>query len=398
MSLRQRRAFTLIELLVVIAIIALLMALLLPAIQKVREAANRMLCGSNLRQIAIAAHNYHNDYNRLPPGYYGPLNNQSSISATNAQGVGSLVVLLPYLEGDNIFKQLYDAGDASLGGSPVSTTTPMLLGIGQASRLWALNNNNLTLAATKIKMFICPSDDVFGELVGIGISGHMYNTGASPTASARYGLEISASSLQYASYPPLLTGGPFYPFAKDFGRSSYVGCAGMGGKGNQTGVLTPLLPANQNATTYVGIMTNRSKHTLGQITVQDGTSNTFLFGETDAGSIGPIAPIAYELDKRHIGISWMGAASAITGTGMIKGPSPTYYTAYWSFGSQHASLVQFVFADGAVRGVRRGNTFVPVVNKVFVPATYVATQDYLIFQQLGGYRDGIYNDTSSILD
>src|SRR4051812_12634467 len=109
---RHAAGFTLVELLVVIAIIAVLMALLLPAIQKVREAANKMLCASNLRQLAVAAHNYHNDFGKLPPGYYGPMsqNGGTNVAPDTAFNrgpwVGGLVVLLPYIEQDNVFKQL----------------------------------------------------------------------------------------------------------------------------------------------------------------------------------------------------------------------------------------------------------------------------------------------------
>jgi prepilin-type N-terminal cleavage/methylation domain-containing protein/prepilin-type processing-associated H-X9-DG protein len=125
----RRRGFTLIELLVVIAIIAVLIGLLLPAVQQVREAANRMTCANHLKQMALACHNYHDVYNKFPPGVIRGAPNFNGWRSPEfdpgppavQRRYNMLIALLPYLEQENLHRTYnYTNWPADLGPAPNS--------------------------------------------------------------------------------------------------------------------------------------------------------------------------------------------------------------------------------------------------------------------------------------
>ena len=126
-----RHAFTLIELLVVIAIIAVLIGLLLPAVQKVREAAARTKCSNNLKQIGLALHSYHDANDGLPSGYLG---NPAGDASNTAPGWGWAALLLPFLEQDNLARQITNYRDNMVLPQYTAVRT------------------------TQLKVFVCPSD------------------------------------------------------------------------------------------------------------------------------------------------------------------------------------------------------------------------------------------------
>jgi prepilin-type N-terminal cleavage/methylation domain-containing protein/prepilin-type processing-associated H-X9-DG protein len=121
----RRRGFTLVELLVVIAIIAVLIGLLVPAVQKVRAAAARIRCANNLHQIALAAHNYHGDMGRFPTGAHLPV----YVGDRPTGGTNLWVDLLPYFEQDNLHKQWDNFDDRNNVAGGTNATQAQVLKI-----------------------------------------------------------------------------------------------------------------------------------------------------------------------------------------------------------------------------------------------------------------------------
>jgi prepilin-type N-terminal cleavage/methylation domain-containing protein/prepilin-type processing-associated H-X9-DG protein len=313
------RGFTLIELLVVIAIIAILIGLLLPAVQKVREAAARASCQNNLKQIGLASFNYESSYGAFPPGVIvspnSPANGFTFGQPFAGPYTGVLVFLLPYMEQDNLYKQIL-----ALPGLPGNLGGKDYFNPNSRCGAWAYwtppisSDGNGTgyphVADAHVKSYECPADNLYVPLSGGPIDAYWVDGGS--------------IWIDYVFDTP--------NFGHEMGRSNYIGCAGYLGDDANDG------SGNPTARKYSGIYLTNVAAKIGDIT--DGTSNTIAFGETIAnGGIGA---------ARDFGLTWFGAGGMPTAWGLSDPPR------WYKFGSKHTAIVNFAFADGSVRPITRG--------------------------------------------
>ena len=225
----SRRAFTLIELLVVIAIIAILIGLLLPAVQKVRAAAARAKCQNNLKQLALGVHSFESTNLYLPPGTLMHSSPAIEYDYLNDQGTGFLTIILPYIEQDAVYRLF------------IQDQVPDFLEPSKKHPNFAYQGSSWTAAQTKIKTYLCPADNP-DEAAGAGW------------------FVVKNPTTQILTYT---FGGAT---AQALGKTNYLGVAGY-------------VDDHPSFGNNIGILANRSKHKMGVITASDGLSNTLMIGE-----------------------------------------------------------------------------------------------------------------------
>jgi prepilin-type N-terminal cleavage/methylation domain-containing protein/prepilin-type processing-associated H-X9-DG protein len=314
----RKPAFTLIELLVVIAIIAILIGLLLPAVQKVREAAARMACSNNLKQIGLALHNHHDARGNLPPGgmYHG-------LCCTPPTYTNWAIEILPFMEQDNLYRQYRQ--------NELNTSTA----------------NNL-VGQQRVKAYECPSDQLAGRLEapasGPG-SGQQWMHGSYRAVSGKANMAVGHGAWD-SFEPQLWPGGRMDPSFRSLLHSTGVAYNGIPAP-NVTG------PGSQHISTLGG-----PERLTG---ATDGLSNTFMVGEYTSTTTTRRATFwAYTYASYNQ--SSVGAESRLFGKNY--GASATDTTGCWgtpglygdqmckrAFNSGHTNGANFVLGDGSVRFV-----------------------------------------------
>jgi prepilin-type N-terminal cleavage/methylation domain-containing protein/prepilin-type processing-associated H-X9-DG protein len=388
---RKRVGFTLIELLVVIAIIAVLISLLLPAVQKVREAAARSQCTNNLKQIGLAAHNYESAQSTLPAAYLGstPINEAGGQLGQFYYGVnpdtyiGGMALLLPFMEQDNIYRQINLNWPTRWFCNNAPNTTPVVTTAAEVAA-----NSNVQAALNIVKTYQCPSNPAIDPpstvLQWQRLNQHIWNSNF-PTTAVPAGTYPGSGTTATSSYGYRLFGLAYifgccddeYPkagatFTQPFGRTDYVPVIGSAGKGTHTTVTAsaPYYPIALSL--YEGAITNRNAKTLAQIA--DGTSNTLMFGE----SIGGVSN-----NVRSMTTVWMGAGGLATTYCGLPNNSPNQSAL--NFSSGHTGVVNFVFCDGSVRSLRTGDSVWPGCATGF---STPPPPSWFVLQALAGIKDG----------